>query len=77
MAGSDVLMDDPLAGLALTVDGLVERDQLVYQALRARGIPLVHLLAGGYGPSSARAQARSVATLLRLGLDDPGLKEGG
>lgn len=70
VAGSDVLMDDPLAGLAMTVDGLVERDLLVYEAVRGRGIPLVHLLAGGYGPSSARAQSRSVESMLRAGLSD-------
>jgi histone deacetylase 11 len=64
VAGSDVLGDDPLAGLAMSVEGLVRRDLLVTGAVRGRGIPLVHLLAGGYGPSSARAQARSVAALL-------------
>ena len=65
VAGSDVLGDDPLAGLALTPDGLVQRDLLVTRQVRSREIPLVHLLAGGYGPSSAEAQARSVAAILR------------
>jgi histone deacetylase 11 len=68
VAGSDVLSDDPLAGMAMTVDGLVERDELVYAAVRDRDIPLVHVLAGGYGPSSAQAQSRSVARMLRAGL---------
>jgi len=65
VAGSDVLHDDPLTGLALTVDGLVRRDLLVTREVRSREIPLVHVLAGGYGPSSAEAQARSVAAILR------------
>lgn len=65
VAGSDVLADDPLAALAMTPDGLVERDLLVARHVRGQGTPLVHLLAGGYGPSSASAQARSVAALLR------------
>lgn len=68
VAGSDVLSDDPLASLAMTVDGLVERDLLVYEAVRQRDIPLVHVLAGGYGPSSAQAQSRSVAAMLRVGV---------
>lgn len=65
VAGSDVLHDDPLTGLALTVDGLVQRDLLVTRQVRTRGIPLVHVLAGGYGPSSAEAQFQSVAAILR------------
>ena len=70
VAGSDVLEDDPLTSLALSVDGLVERDRLVYDEVRSRGIPFVYLLAGGYGPSSAQAQALSVASMLRAGLAD-------
>ncbi len=65
VAGADVLRDDPLAGMALTPDGLVRRDQMVARAVRDREIPLVHLLAGGYGPSSALAQGRSVAALVQ------------
>ena len=66
VAGSDVLHDDPLAGLAMSIEGLVARDVLVLQAAKDAGIPLVHLLAGGYGPSSATAQGQSVAAMLRL-----------
>lgn len=65
VAGSDVLDDDPLANMAMTPDGLVERDLMVYRAARERDLGLVHLLAGGYGPSSAKAQAASVAAMLR------------
>lgn len=65
VAGSDVLGDDPLAGLAMTPDGLARRDLLVLRWARQRGVPLLHLLAGGYGPSSATAQAASVAAMLR------------
>lgn len=65
VAGSDVLNDDPLAGLAMTPDGLVQRDLLVLEAARSRDIPLLHVLAGGYGPSSAKAQAASVSAMLR------------
>ncbi len=64
VAGSDVLWDDPLAGLGLTPEGLVDRDLLVARTARDAGVPYLHLLAGGYGPSSASAQAASVAALL-------------
>ena len=64
VAGSDVLWDDPLAGLGLTVEGLVAKDLMVMRAARSRDIPYLHLLAGGYGPSSAEGQAASVAAIL-------------
>ncbi|MEO0600121.1 MAG: histone deacetylase [Myxococcota bacterium] len=65
VAGSDVLHDDPLAGLGLTVEGLVHRDLAVLRAARERGSAVLHVLAGGYGPSAAEAQAKSVAAMLR------------
>lgn len=69
VAGADVLGDDPLAGLALTPDGLVARDLRVQAWARSRGIPLLHVLAGGYGPSAGTAQAASVAAMLRAARD--------
>lgn len=65
VAGSDVLSDDPLAGLDLTPEGLLARDLAVLRAARSRGVPVLYLLAGGYGPSSATAQGASVAAMLR------------
>jgi histone deacetylase 11 len=67
VAGADVLHDDPLADLSLTIDGLVKRDLLLTKEIRKRNIPLVHLLAGGYGPSAAKAQALSLSNILRMG----------
>jgi acetoin utilization deacetylase AcuC-like enzyme len=48
VAGADPYRDDLLGGLALTVDGLYERDRLVVAACAARRIPIVGVLAGGY-----------------------------
>ncbi len=64
VAGADVLYDDPLTDLALTVDGLVLRDRIVLQEARRSGVPLLHVLAGGYGPSAAEAQLESVSAML-------------
>ncbi|MCB9743810.1 MAG: histone deacetylase, partial [Alphaproteobacteria bacterium] len=64
VAGADVLSDDPLANLSMSPEGLAARDRLVLERARAQGVPLLHLLAGGYGPSAAAAQAESVAGLL-------------
>jgi acetoin utilization deacetylase AcuC-like enzyme len=48
LAGADPYEDDQLGGLALTVEGLRERDRLVLSACRAAGVPIVVTLAGGY-----------------------------
>jgi len=64
VAGADVLSDDPLAGLSMTPDGLVARDLLVAETALSNGIPLLHLLAGGYGPSAATAQLESVKAMV-------------
>src|SRR5262249_22922708 len=42
-AGTDVLVDDPLGGLGLSLDDVLARDQFVLQSLRERGIPTVVL----------------------------------
>ncbi|HXY77913.1 MAG TPA: hypothetical protein VEH47_03820, partial [Candidatus Acidoferrales bacterium] len=37
-----------LGGLSLTIEGLKERDVLVFQAAKTGGIPVMVTLAGGY-----------------------------
>ncbi len=46
-AGADVHLDDPLGGV-LTTEQMIERDQIVFEAARAREIPIAWNLAGGY-----------------------------
>jgi acetoin utilization deacetylase AcuC-like enzyme len=48
LAGADPYEDDQLGGLALTKEGLRARDRTVLEACRARNVPAVVLLAGGY-----------------------------
>ncbi len=48
VAGSDPYRDDKLGSLGLTIDGLRERDRMVFQAARQRGIPIFSVFAGGY-----------------------------
>jgi acetoin utilization deacetylase AcuC-like enzyme len=48
VAGADPYKEDQLGGLALTIDGLMERDRLVFGIARHRGIPICVTLAGGY-----------------------------
>lgn len=48
VAGADPFREDQLGGLNLTLDGLKRRDQLVFLAAHARGIPVMVTYAGGY-----------------------------
>ena len=48
MAGADPFREDQLGGLNLTIEGLKRRDELVFRAARARNIPVMVTLAGGY-----------------------------
>jgi acetoin utilization deacetylase AcuC-like enzyme len=48
VAGADPYREDQLGGLRLTIQGLVERDQMVFQKARERKTPVAVTLAGGY-----------------------------
>ncbi|MGH9642134.1 MAG: histone deacetylase family protein, partial [Terriglobales bacterium] len=48
VAGADPYCEDQLGGLALTIEGLKQRDALVFQLAKAEGIPIIVTLAGGY-----------------------------
>lgn len=63
-AGCDTLSGDPLAGLAMTEDGIVERDAVVVDACFRRGIPIVMTLGGGYTPQAWAVQYASVRNLI-------------
>ena len=48
IAGADPYRDDQLGGLTLTMQGLQERDALVFAEARLRGLPVAVAYAGGY-----------------------------
>ncbi|HVO96455.1 MAG TPA: histone deacetylase [Bryobacteraceae bacterium] len=48
VAGADPYKEDQLGGLALTIDGLMERDRLVFGVAKHAKIPVCVTLAGGY-----------------------------
>ena len=54
LAGVDVAAGDRYGKLALTDEGIRRRDRLVIQEVRARAVPLVIVLAGGYASSPNR-----------------------
>ena len=48
IAGADPYREDQLGGLALTIEGLKKRDELVFKVAKARKIPVMITYAGGY-----------------------------
>jgi acetoin utilization deacetylase AcuC-like enzyme len=48
VAGADPYRDDQLGGLKLSIEGLMQRDRLVFEMARAKHIPIAVTLAGGY-----------------------------
>ena len=48
VGGADPYCEDQLGGLALTKEGLKQRDRQVFEETRRRRIPVVTTLAGGY-----------------------------
>ena len=54
VAGVDVAAGDRYGKLALSEDGIRRRDEQVIGSVRARGMPLVIVPAGGYAASRAR-----------------------
>lgn len=50
LAGADPYEGDRLGRLKLTIDGLRERDRVVFDACRARRHPVVVAMSGGYAP---------------------------
>ncbi|XP_021835528.1 histone deacetylase 2 [Spinacia oleracea] len=75
-AGTDILDGDPLGSLRISPDGVIKRDEKVFEFAREKGVPIVMLTSGGYMKSSARVIADSIINLSRKHLIDlPGTQE--
>lgn len=53
-AGTDVYHEDVLGDMKLSREGVNRRDQMVLEAVRGRGVPMLTLASGGYSAKSAR-----------------------
>ena len=68
-AGVDALAEDSLGRLALTHEGLAARDAYVMETARAKGLPLVLTMGGGYAKPierSVEAHARTYVEARRI-----------
>jgi acetoin utilization deacetylase AcuC-like enzyme len=73
LAGADPWEGDRLGRLALTKDGLRERDELVLDRLLATGAAVVVVLAGGYAPDVVDTVDINAATVAAVAARDHAL----
>lgn len=66
-AGVDPFGGDRLGRLALTEEGLVQRERLVARLAIERGLPLASTVGGGYGEDVLAIARRHVTAILTLG----------
>lgn len=62
-AGTDILIGDELGALDITREGVIKRDELVFEKALGAKIPVVMLLSGGYQKSNAEVIAASILNL--------------
>src|SRR5206468_13045573 len=53
VAGADPYREDQLGGLTLTMEGLKQRDRLVFENALAQRVPVAVTLAGGYARNTS------------------------
>jgi len=79
LAGSDPAADDQIGDWKITAEALLERDRFVLSCVRGgkSKLPVVIVLAGGYGPNAWRYTARFLSSLLNRGraVEPPGTEE--
>jgi acetoin utilization deacetylase AcuC-like enzyme len=63
LAGADPYGGDRLGRLKLTIDGLRQRDRLVFEACAARAVPVVVTMSGGYADDVEAIAAIHVNTI--------------
>jgi acetoin utilization deacetylase AcuC-like enzyme len=66
VAGADPYREDQLGGLALSIEGLAQRDALVFDYARRNGVPVAITLAGGYARRVEDTVRIHVGTILAM-----------
>lgn len=62
-AGTDILINDPLGRLSITADGIIRRDEIVFDEAKRRNIPIVMVTSGGYQKETGAIIADSILNL--------------
>ena len=65
-AGTDIYEKDMLGLMKVSEEGIILRDQYVYERAKALGIPVVMVLSGGYSKESGKIIGRSIENILKV-----------
>ncbi len=67
-AGTDVYVEDPLGGLNISEQGIINRDEIVFKAASDNKVPILMLLSGGYHKRSGDIVGRSIVKMIQKGI---------
>lgn len=62
-AGTDILKGDRVGGMGVSEEGIIQRDEFVFEQAQASGIPITMVLSGGYTDRSAKVIGDSIINL--------------
>lgn len=64
-AGTDCMEHDPLGGLNISPQGIIKRDELMFDFALRRNTPIVMLMSGGYQLANAPVISDSIENLMK------------
>ena len=64
-AGTDCMQNDPLENLSISPNGIIKRDELMFQMALKNHVPIVMLMSGGYQMGNAPNIADSIENLIQ------------
>ncbi len=62
-AGTDIYEKDPLGGMNVSKEGIIKRDEIVFESAIENNVPILMLLSGGYHEDSYNIIAESIENL--------------
>ena len=74
-AGTDPFEKDSLGSMGVSAEGLVRRDEIVFEEARKGGARILMVLSGGYSPESAGIISLSVANVLKKKMGESGFSK--
>lgn len=64
-AGTDILINDPLGSCRVSSDGILKRDETVFNFASEVEAPIAMVLSGGYAKGNAMIVSRSLINLIK------------
>lgn len=75
-AGTDIFEKDPLGHMGVTENGIIERDEVVFEHAKTHNIPIEMVFSGGYTADTARIISTSIKNLMNKKLLVDKVKDG-